>query len=122
MEMADVARNLSAREVLLPRIHNAKKSLEEYPDLVEQISDIEDRILPPKMKAAREILTNPIFAQDLKNSQNQMLRNFLEAVSQGRNFAKEEKVKRHVEAKVKREPHLGGLHALVFIHLFPKTD
>ena len=122
LEAEDMARDLFARESLLPRIYNAKKSLEEYPDLVDQIIDIENRLLPPKMRAAREILEDSKFTQDLKDSRNQILRRFLEAVSQGQKYAKEAKVRRHVEAKVKREPHLCDLHSRVLIHLFPKMD
>ena len=122
LEAEDTARDLFAREALLPRIYNAKKSLGEYPDLVEQIIDIENRLLPPKMIAAREILEDSRFTQDLKDSRNQILRSLLEAVSQGQKYAKEEKVRRHVEAKVKREPHLCDLHSRVLTHLFPKMD
>ena len=118
---AEAARSLSGREALLARIHDAKQSVEDFPELVRQIDGIENQVLPPRMKAAREILEDPSFTQDLSDSRSQLLRHFLMAVSQGRHFEKEEKVRRHVEAKVKREPHIGGVHARILTHIFPEN-
>jgi hypothetical protein len=118
---AKAARNPSARKALLPRTHDAKQSLESFPELARQINGIENQILPPRMKAAREILEDPSFTQDLSDSRSQLLRHFLTTISQGRHFDKEDKVRRHVEAKVKREPHIGGVHARILIHLFPEN-
>jgi hypothetical protein len=112
------ARKPSTRETLLQQVRDAQRRLEDFPDLKRKVSVIEYRILPPRMKAAREIFEDPDLAQDLADSHNQMLKRFLATVSQGRPFAKEEKVRRHLEAQVKRAPNVGGLHARVLTRLF----